>query len=606
MPPNASRSAATARDGVDPDAPLTGPLIAHSTAGILIVAVHPSDEGAGGEPAADEATFRIAHANEAYAELTGYAPEEVVGQPPDGKGATGGEASLKEVLRAAYRAGAPQHEEIEGRTASGQAYWAALNVFPVETDEATYLVVEQRDITARKQAENALAEADEALQQRLALEDLVTDTAARFVSAATEALDDEIQAALREVGHYGDLDRCYIYTYEHQEAGRWATLAHEWQPADAAPIPERWRVLDAEEAPAGLVGFARRDEPTIDQDELSETWRLAARSTLPDDPAHDLPRAVALERQFMRDTDTEAHLTLPLVHEGRVIGCFGLNGAPQELTAFLTTRPTRQTLGVGGSDENGEADPDARSEVPLLRLLAEIFGNTLARQSAHERIQASLREKETLLREIHHRVKNNMQVISSLLGLQAGTVDDPATLESLKEARERVRSMAMVHEQLYLSDSLSDVDFAGYIRQLARRLIRAHNPEVDLQLDVDDADLNVEKAVPCGLIINELLTNALEHAFSSASPAGGTSPETASADPTDARPRIRIAFKRRDDAYRLVVQDNGRGLSDDFVLEEADSLGLQLVSTLVHQLDGRIETVRDAGTRHTVTFPVST
>ena len=254
--------------------------------------------------------------------------------------------------------------------------------------------------------------------------------------------------------------------------------------------------------------------------------------------------------------------------------------------------------GDGANDGSGAPDvltdsDDAfweTNEIPLLRLIAEVFANALARKAAQEQIQASLREKETLLKEIHHRVKNNLQVISSLLGLQAHRITDEQVLASLRDARERVRSMALVHEQLYLSDSLSAIDFRAYVRQLAGKLVHAHNPDVSVDIDVDRVELAVDRAIPCGLIINELLSNALEHGF----PDGEA--------PAARTPHVDIVFHQREGTYRLTIRDNGVGLPEaDLETLKADSLGLELVATLAEQLDGTLDYATNSGTTNSGT-----
>jgi PAS domain S-box-containing protein len=211
------------------------------------------------------------------------------------------------------------------------------------------------------------------------------------------------------------------------------------------------------------------------------------------------------------------------------------------------------------------------------------------RRRVEEQIRMSLREKETLLQEIHHRVKNNLQVISSLLRLQSAQVDDPHTLSVLTESRGRVRSMALVHEMLYQSENLTRVDFGAYVRNLSGYLIRAYRTSsttVALHSDVQDVTLGIDLAVPCGLIINELVSNALKHGFP-----GGREGE------------ITIKMRADPSTITLVVSDDGVGLVDGLEWQRADSLGLQLVVMLVEQLEGVIELDSSAGTAFRITFP---
>ncbi|MEO7273986.1 MAG: PAS domain S-box protein [Vicinamibacterales bacterium] len=213
------------------------------------------------------------------------------------------------------------------------------------------------------------------------------------------------------------------------------------------------------------------------------------------------------------------------------------------------------------------------------------------RKLVEEKVKASLREKEVLLKEIHHRVKNNLQIVSTLLNLQSGYTRDPATLAMFQESRGRVRSMALIHERLYRSDDLSRVDFAGYTRQLVDDLYRAYNlsdENVRLELDVDVPELGIDVAVPCGLLLNELITNCLKYAFVDA-----------------AAGRLRVGLHRTGGVNVLTVSDDGVGFPATIDFRNTASFGLQLVNTLVDQLDGEITMAGGPGTTFTVRFPTS-
>jgi two-component sensor histidine kinase/ligand-binding sensor domain-containing protein len=213
-------------------------------------------------------------------------------------------------------------------------------------------------------------------------------------------------------------------------------------------------------------------------------------------------------------------------------------------------------------------------------------------RTANVRLAASVKEKDVLIKEIHHRVKNNMQVVSSLLNLQAASVSDVAVLDIIKKSRDRVLSMALIHEKLYQSRDLARIDFEQYLRKLIVHLFNSYRVDpgtVDLRIDVKDVYLDINTGIPCALIANELVSNALKYAF----PAG-----------RDVRGEIAIAFRRADDGpYALTIRDNGVGLPAGFGLETSESLGLQIVQDLVAQLDGTIRVENQGGTIYTITFP---
>jgi two-component sensor histidine kinase len=211
------------------------------------------------------------------------------------------------------------------------------------------------------------------------------------------------------------------------------------------------------------------------------------------------------------------------------------------------------------------------------------------KRRAEEQIKASLQTKEVLLREIHHRVKNNLQVISSLLKLQSGHIKDPEARELFRESQNRVRAMALIHEKLHQSTDLARVDMGLYVRSLANHLLRScvvQPGAVVPKVQVDDVFLGIDTAIPCGLIINELVSNSLKHAF----PAG--------------RPgEIRIDL-RSDGAGRFVltIADNGVGCPGPIDFGRTESLGLQLVNALANQLGATLEASQRGGTSFTITF----
>ncbi|HID73572.1 MAG TPA: PAS domain S-box protein, partial [Thermoplasmata archaeon] len=210
------------------------------------------------------------------------------------------------------------------------------------------------------------------------------------------------------------------------------------------------------------------------------------------------------------------------------------------------------------------------------------------RKRAEESIRASLREKEVLLREIHHRVKNNMQVISSMMSLQAGYIEDDTMRQVFRESQQRVRSMALIHDKLYQSEDLGRIDFTEYVQSLGIHLLHTYGVEPDrIRFIVRGSEvyLDVEKGVPCGLIINELISNCLKHAF-----------------PDGRSGTIEVSIEERDGRVRIVVEDDGVGLPPDLDFRETDTLGLEIVTTLTAQIEGTIDIDRSGGTAFIIVF----
>jgi len=218
-----------------------------------------------------------------------------------------------------------------------------------------------------------------------------------------------------------------------------------------------------------------------------------------------------------------------------------------------------------------------------------LVGHDITEKKLSEKeIVESLKEKEVLLKEIHHRVKNNLQVISSILNLQSSFVKDEKTLEILDESRNRIRSMAIIHENLYRTTNFSSIDFTSYLQNLCTNLISSYHVYsgiVEFKDEMEKIDLVLDQAIPCGLLVNELITNSIKYAF-----------------PSKQEGQITVGLEEKDETIYLRIEDNGIGLPKDFDMMKTDTLGLQLVSTLVEQLDGEITVRNHQGTKYLITF----
>jgi PAS domain S-box-containing protein len=222
-----------------------------------------------------------------------------------------------------------------------------------------------------------------------------------------------------------------------------------------------------------------------------------------------------------------------------------------------------------------------------------VFEDITERKRNEQELIRSLKEKEVLLREVHHRVKNNLQVISSILNLQSNFVEDPNTLQILRESQNRINSMSFIHESLYRKDEFDSIDLAQYVKDLTTNLLHSyHSSGTDIRLehDLENVELDLDQAIPCGLILNELVSNALKYAFP---------------DRDRGLVHIGVEQEQNTDATTLVrirVQDDGVGLPEGYEVGASDSLGLQLVSSLLEQIGGEIRLKRDNGTEYLITF----
>ncbi len=235
----------------------------------------------------------------------------------------------------------------------------------------------------------------------------------------------------------------------------------------------------------------------------------------------------------------------------------------------------------------------------LLSLIDEFAGITLMkwelerkekkRQEAEEYLKKSLEEKDVLLREVHHRVKNNMQIISSILSMQSRNIDDPKLKDILQESQNRIHSMALIHENLYNHKSLANIMFSAYVKSLCGNIARTYsNQQANVRFDyqMEDAYLPMDIAIPCGLIINELISNSFKYAF---------------VNKTEGI--ISIHFTNvENDGFELIVSDNGIGIPPNINVLKTKSLGMKILHKLVQQIDGKIENDFSNGTKFTITF----
>ena len=225
----------------------------------------------------------------------------------------------------------------------------------------------------------------------------------------------------------------------------------------------------------------------------------------------------------------------------------------------------------------------------LENLNTKLISEIKTRIDAEEKIKASLKEKEVLLKEIHHRVKNNLQVISSLLYLQSNKIDVQEYKEIFNESQNRIKSMALVHEKLYKSDTLAGIELSDYIHSLVNSLMRSYNVsyhKIKQEIDIDDIFLSIDKSIPFGLIINELVTNSLKYAYEGRDEGV-----------------LRITLKKdNNEIIKVSIYDDGVGIPAEFDIKKANSLGLRLVQTLVEQLEGSLQLNLDNGTEFIIEF----
>jgi PAS domain S-box-containing protein len=515
---------------------------------------------------------QILELNTAARDLIGHPASEIIGQPveqiwPEWPGQI--EWSCDQAVR---------EELVLNKGGEQRTYDLHILSLANESDHCANRVAVLRDATECKRAEEALRQLSQELEDQvsqrtaeLAREvDERKESEARLLqrnrellslhsaaAATTASLD--LQFVLETVGwemaNLLEIEVCVIYewskgtdticviaAYDSTEGQGKALIG---QVCDLVDYPLRGRVLTERYAEQMTIS-----QPDIDLAELAR----------------------------MQEAGIKTLLILPMVFQDRVVGLAEMQDSRVErtftdhevsLVQFLTTQ--------------------AASAVENARLYDRAQREIMERIRAEEQIKASLEEKEVLLKEIHHRVKNNLQVISSMLNLQAQSIEDQSTLRVLQESQNRIRSMALIHERLYRSEDLARVDFGVYIRDLATHLVRSYRARsgpVNLRVDADGVFLDIDTAISCGLIVNELICNSLKYAF-----------------PDDSEGEIRVEIHLdQDDQLTMIVSDDGVGLPEGLDFRNTGSLGLQLVNALVGQLEGNVEFRNNRGTECRIVF----
>jgi two-component sensor histidine kinase len=461
----------------------------------------------------------------------------------------------------------------------------------VAIDKAQLYERVQEELAVRERAEAALRQLNDELEQRVsqrtaelaqANADLTREVAERrqteadllhrnrmllslqsAIASTTGSLDLEflLDSITWEMTHLLEIESCTVYHWDERGdrlnalAGGNATDSGDDRVPDLSQSPLHRRVL--EETSAVNLTARREDLDSI-------------------------------EARYLEETGAKTVVLIPMVFHGRTVGLIE-----------LMDRRVERLLGDYEISAAQLLASQAAAAIENARLYGHAQREITDRIQAEDMLRASLAEKEVLLKEIHHRVKNNLQVISSMLSLQAYALRDPAALNAFAESQDRIRSMALIHEKLYRSQDLAGIEFGGYLEDLAAYLVRSYQRverPIQLGIKADGVRLGVDQAVPCGLIVNELVSNALKHAFPPDADRRSSSPDTI---------HVRLEGKR-EGWLSLIVGDNGVGFPQDVDFDHTDSLGLQIVSTLVGQLNGEITLNGAEGAEFTITFPIPT
>ena len=273
-------------------------------------------------------------------------------------------------------------------------------------------------------------------------------------------------------------------------------------------------------------------------------------------------------------------------------------GTPSEIWLGVPLKIENKVMGVIAVQSYNDPNLYTEKDIEILTFISEEIALAIQHKQADEQIKKDLEEKNILLQEVHHRVKNNMQIISSLLKLQSAHITDKRVLELFTNSQNRVRSMALIQDLLYRSKDMANIDFAEYVKSLATQLFMSYAINtnlIKLKINIKDIMLDINLVTPCGFIINELVSNSLKYAF----PAIADKPEGRKGE-------LSIGFTFENKTYVLSVKDNGIGISEEIDLKDPQTLGLMLVNIFIKQLNGTLELEKVKGTSFKITFKKKT
>ena len=461
------------------------------------------------------------------------------------------------------------------------------------------------DITERKRADKALRESQEKLQRMFEsvtdgitvtdLDGVITDVNERVVQMhGVGSKDKMLGKSAFEVIAPRDRERAMVNMQKTTVEGSIGGVEYTLLREDGSEYPGELSASVLKDASGNLVGFIAITRDITERKRAEEELRVRAQLL---DAANDVIVVIDLEGNFVYVNEAACKLFGYSLDELMGLGLKALE-APE--FAELTESRIKKVI------EKGEATFESaalRKDKSLMlleiharitesggkKLIFNIGRDITERKRAEEQLKASLQEKEVLLKEIHHRVKNNLQLISSMFHLQSGYTKNKQVLKILADNRNRVRSLALIHEKLYRSGDLARIAFGEYLRDLLANLLHSYTVgagAVSLKMVIDEISLDIDTAIPCSLIVNELVANSLKHAF-----------------PEGKEGEICIDLHPDNDSkFTLVVSDNGVGFPKGLDFRSTESFGLQLVISLVDQLGATIELDSSAGTAFKITF----
>jgi PAS domain S-box-containing protein len=560
-------------------------------------------------------TLPIIYVNAAFEKITGYLASNILGescwwlQENQGKHPEWIHGTAPSQLQAAVQEQKPCSVTLQNYRPDGTIFWNKLSISPIYDSEKklSYFLSIHHDITEIQEAKSFLRLSQERLRYLVASNPAVIYSRQASDDYKINFMSENVLALLGYAASNFFTDPHFWIDHVHPEDAKVISVAYS-RLLDKESDAQEYRFLhangsyiwvrdeqklirDEQDRPLEIIGYwadisdRKQAEAALQvaKDKLQAVWDA-------------VPGFVSLISSDLKYIGVNQQLAdvyglPPEQFIGQQIGFLNTSGEfSQFITEFFASKREEATKEVTSG-----INPNQKTYLMVIKkyqqgTAAVLIGIDITeRKQAEDKIQASLREKEVLLKEIHHRVKNNLQVISSLLKMQSRSITDPEILEIFQESQSRIHSMALIHEKLYQSADLARINCAEYIQNLTSHLYRCYGMtprHIQLEVKVPQISLSLDAALPCGLIINELVSNALKYAF-----------------PDKRSGKIYIELEvNADNCYILKVSDNGIGLPPNIDWENTRSLGLRLVRTLSQQLGATVAVDLTDGTLFSLTF----
>ncbi|MDP4190210.1 MAG: PAS domain S-box protein [Bacteroidota bacterium] len=555
---------------------------------------------------------RIQYVNPKFSEVSGYYFNEVKGKNPRLLQSGNTPKSVYMKMWETISSGVEWSGEFHNKKKNGDLYWESVKIAPIKNNEGkiTHYIALKEETTGVKIVEKFLIESEDRYRRLVEMSPdgiaiysngkivYVNEAAARYMKAENkDALLGRDALSIVHPDYWKIVQERVQLMHDTKmmapfEEEKFVDLNGGIIDVETAAIPTTFKGKPAVQIIARDITERKKAEFDL---KLSEERFRAVFENSPIGITISVNRMVQqVNDAFVKMFGYESH--------SDVIGKDILEMIPHEYRELILTKA--KDVAAEGKVEHSDYETfglrrdgsrfPVNVEVAFLtlsqgRVAVALISDATEIVTREEQIKASLKEKEILLKEIHHRVKNNLQIISSLLSLQSEYIKDKQSLALFNDSRNRVKSMALIHERLYQSSDLGRIDFSEYIHELVGFLSRTYltdSQSVAIEMDLESIYLSIDMAIPCGLIINELVSNSLKYAF-----------------PSGENGKIKICFKAESSKdYMLLIEDNGVGIPSDINFRETTSLGLQLVNNLVDQLKGTIDLLDEKGARFLIKF----